>query len=588
MGSFLGSSMDDHKNLILAIVLSLLVMLGYQEFFVQPSEEARLEAELDQPTSEVPEAPQPADETPPALGLTPQASPQTMPESAEAAESEGARIAIATARLEGSISLRGGRIDDVVLADYYDKLGQDRQKIVLLKHKAQIDGYYAEFGWQTDSDSGVQVPTANTLWQSDATALRADSPVDLVWENGAGLRFVRSISVDENFLFTIIDRVENKSGQAVALAPYGLLVRKTRPETSGFFILHEGALGVLGGELQEVDYDELEEDGSFSYNSDGGWLGITDKYWLAALIPDPASRLKARFVHRHDGLASRYQADFIASELTSVSDGGSIEVTTRLFAGAKEVSVIDEYEDTYNIQLFDRTIDWGWFYLLTKPIFWMLVYFHGLVGNFGVAILLLTVVIKLLFFPLANKQYTAMSRMKKLQPKMQELKERFADDKPRLQQEMMALYKKEKVNPAAGCLPILLQIPVFFALYKTLFVTIEMRQQPFFGWVQDLSAPDDLTFITGFGLFPWDAPVFLLIGVWPILMGLTMWLQMRLNPQSPDPIQAKIFAFMPFFFTFLLASFPVGLVIYWTWNNILSIAQQWVIMRRMGVSVSNE
>ncbi|MEE8371911.1 MAG: membrane protein insertase YidC, partial [Sphingomonadales bacterium] len=419
--------MDDQKNLILAILLSLVVMLGYQKFFVEPAEDAQRQAAVERGAETLPAAPNPigaappvapGSDTPPAVDAPPAADtppaaadpvPAEVVKPAQPLARDEPRLQILTDRLQGSISLRGGRIDDLVLLDYYDRLGEGRENIVLLKNKSRIDGYFAEFGWQKGAGATVDVPTPETLWKTAALSLRHTSPAVLTWDNGAGLLFTRTISIDDDFLFTITDRVENSSGETVALAPYGLIVRKTTPETAGFVILHEGALGVLGGTLEEVDYDDLEESGTYSYDSTGGWLGFTDKYWLTALMPDPNAKIKARFVHRKDGASSRYQADYIADQLTSIAAGDSFQVTTRLFAGAKEVEIIDRYEEAYGIELFDRTIDWGWFYLLTKPIFAMLVFFHKLVGNFGVAILLLTLVIKLIFFPLANKQYTAMS-----------------------------------------------------------------------------------------------------------------------------------------------------------------------------------
>ncbi|MDP4795974.1 MAG: membrane protein insertase YidC, partial [Rhodospirillales bacterium] len=355
------------------------------------------------------------------------------------------------------------------------------------------------------------------------------------------------------------------------------------PHTTNFYILHEGLLGVVDGKLKEIKYTDLQEEpAGDSAESTGGWVGITDKYWLATLIPNQAEKVQTRFLHRKEGVVDVYQADYLGAPVV-IPAGGSGSTKSHMFAGAKEVNLLDNYAEKFGIINFDLAIDFGWFYFLTKPIFLALLWIHALVGNLGVSILLLTVAIKILFFPLANKSYTSMSKMKKLQPQMVKLRERFADDKVKLNQEMMSLYKREKVNPASGCLPILLQIPVFFSLYKVLFVTIEMRQAPFFGWIQDLSAPDPTTIFNLFGLIPFTPPEMLMIGIWPLIMGVSMFIQQRLNPQPADPIQAKIFLFMPIFFTFLLAKFPAGLVIYWAWNNTLSILQQWVIMRRMGI-----
>jgi YidC/Oxa1 family membrane protein insertase len=476
--------------------------------------------------------------------------------------------------------LAGGDIDDLLLIDYREELDPDSQEIVLLSPSGAPKAYYARFGWV--GADGVRVPDADTPWRADSTTLKPGRPVTLRWENGAGLRFTRILALDENYMFTVTQRAENDGAEAVKLFPYGLISRRGTPDVTGFYILHEGLLGVFDETLKEVDYDDLQETGVVQQSSRGGWIGITDKYWLAALVPDQKALAKTRFVHRRDDGADMYQVDFLGEQM-ELAPGATVETQSYVFAGAKEVALLDGYESELGIARFDLAIDFGWFYFLTKPIFYVLIYINERVGNYGVAILLLTVLIKLIFFPLANKSYKSMSKMKKLQPEVIKLREQFGEDKARLNQEMMALYKREKANPASGCLPIVVQIPVFFALYKVLFVTIEMRHAPFFGWIHDLSAPDPTTVFNLFGLIPLNLPDFLMIGVWPLLMGLTMFLQQKLNPQPADPMQAKIFMFLPIMFTFLLARFPAGLVIYWAWNNLLSIIQQKVIMVRMGV-----
>ena len=407
-------------------------------------------------------------------------------------------------------------------------------------------------------------------------------PLQLSWQNDDGLRFEREIAVDENYMFTITDRVINDGDRSWVLYPYGLISRTDEPKTLGFFILHEGPLGVFNGTLQELSYDDLRDKSGDTVQSTGGWIGITDKYWLAALIPDQTISMTGRFSHRSTAGREKFQVDYLL-EGKSLAPAGRIEVTNRLFAGAKVVTLLDQYEKDLGIARFDLAVDFGWFYFLTKPLFYLIRYLTGYLGNIGLAILSVTVIIKLIFFPLANKSYVAMSKLKRLQPEMLKLREQFSGDKVRLNQEMMTLYKREGANPLAGCLPIVIQIPVFFALYKVLFVTIEMRHAPFYGWIQDLSAPDPTNLFNVFGILPYTPPEFLAVGIWPIAMGFTMWLQQKLNPAPPDPMQAKIMMMLPIVFTFLFARFAVGLVIYWTWNNVLSILQQWVIMRRMGV-----
>lgn len=496
---------------------------------------------------------------------------------------ETPRINIQAPRVHGSISLKGGLFDDITMPEYRETIDPKSPEIDVLLPRGLPNAYFADFGWVAVGNTVV--PSADTLWTADRATVTADAPVTLTWDNGAGLKFSRTISVDRDYMFTIADHVENTGTEPVTLHPYGLISRSQTPETAQFYILFEGLLGVLGGSLEEVKYDDLKSKGTIEKTSTGGWTGFTDKYWLSALIPDQKIETKSRFTyHRENGL-DKYQTDFLGGAVT-VTPGASVTNTSHLFAGAKVVKLLDDYEATLGIDRFELAIDFGWFYFLTKPIFYILTFIHGYVGNFGVAILLLTVIIKLLFFPLANKSYRAMSKMKLLQPEMLKLRERFGDDKQRMNQEMMALYKREGANPASGCLPMLIQIPVFFALYKVLFVTIEMRHAPFFGWIHDLSAPDPTTIFNLFGLIPWDPtpilPVMLHIGVWPLIMGVTMFLQQKLNPQPADPIQAKIFMFLPLVFTFMLASFPAGLVIYWAWNNLLSIIQQWIIMKRAG------
>jgi YidC/Oxa1 family membrane protein insertase len=509
----------------------------------------------------------------------------------EEALAQSPRVPIQTPRLGGSIALKGGRIDDLSLTQYRETVDPKSPPIVLLAPSGSPHPFYADFGWIGAAGANVKRPDENTLWtQQGSGPLTVDRPVTLVYDSGEGLEFRRTISVDDKYLFTVKDEVTNKGTAPVALHPFGLISRHGTPKLEGYMISHEGMIGVLAGAVQEQTYDKLEKNKKFEFPSTTGWLGITDKYWAATLLPDPTAKLNARFLFGQTGPIKTYQADYFLDPVT-IAPGATATASGRLFAGAKEVAVIDGYDQALKLDRFDRLIDWGYFYFITKPLFLAMDWIYHGVGNFGVAILLITVIIKALFFPLANKSYASMAKMKAVQPEMMAIRERYADDKMKQQQAMMELYKKEKINPIAGCLPILIQIPVFFALYKVLFITIEMRHAPFFGWIRDLSAPDPTTIFNLFGLIPWDpstVPVighFLMIGIWPLVMGVTMWVQMKLNPPPPDPTQQMIFDWMPVIFTVMLASFSAGLVIYWAWNNLLSVTQQSIIMRRHGAKI---
>ena len=567
--------MQDQRNLLLAIVLSVAILLVFQMLFPPPLP-----------------PPAPGDAADAGADASAGGAPPPPPRGAAPAPEGGGGAVVRSAptprlpvggragdRLQGSIALSGARIDDLVLADYRETLDPDSGNIALFAPAGADSPYYAEFGWTGEDEAARLAPPPDALWRADRRALLPGAPVTLSWEGEGPLRFEQTLALDDDYMFTVTQRVVNTGAAPVVLYPWGLIARTDEPETLGFFILHEGPLGVLNGSLEEVDYDDLRDGGPVRIRSAGGWIGITDKYWLAALIPDAGLESAARFHHARRGGRDRFQADYLLPAVT-VPAHGAAEVTNRLFAGAKEVTLLDRYRDELGIARFDLAVDFGWFYFLTKPFFYVLHAFNGWLGNFGLAILLFTVLVRIVFFPLANKSFKAMRKLKELQPKMMELREKYADDRQKMNQEVMALYKREKANPMAGCLPIVVQIPVFFALYKVLFVSIEMRQAPFYGWVRDLSERDPTSMFNLFGLFPWTPPEFLGIGVWPLLMGLTMFLQQKINPAPPDPIQARVLAMLPIVFTFLFAAFPAGLVIYWTWNNILSIAQQWVIMRR--------
>ncbi len=585
---------ENNRNFLLALALSILVLFAWQAFFVQPdAERLRQQQQAAQqtqtPAGQPGAVPQPGVIAPAAPGTVTPSSPSVTPagQTRSAALEASPRIPIDTPNLRGSISLRGARIDDLVLKQFKETVKPNSENVTLLSPSGSPKPYYAEHGWTASASEGVKLPTAETVWTAEAQRpLTAENPVKLSYDNGEGLIFRRTVAVDADYMFTVTQEVENKSARAVTLYPYALISRHEKPLTAGFFILHEGLIGVMGEEgLQEIGYDTAAEDKTTTFKATSGWLGITDKYWATALIPDQTAPYEAHFQGSSGNGRDSFQTDFLLGPLT-IAPGAKQASASMLFAGAKQVNVIDAYETKYNIRLFERMIDWGWFYFITKPLFHALDFFYHLVGNFGVSILIVTVLVKLIFFPLANKSYESMSKMKKLQPEMKRLQERYKDDKMKQQQALMELYKKEKINPLSGCLPILVQIPVFFALYKVIFVSIEMRHAPFFGWIQDLSAPDPTTIFNLFGLIPWAPPEFLMVGAWAILMGITMFVQMKLNPTPPDPIQQQIFTWMPVLFTFLLASFPAGLVIYWTWNNALSILQQWYIMRRQGVEVN--
>ncbi|MEO0411696.1 MAG: membrane protein insertase YidC [Pseudomonadota bacterium] len=570
--------MGDQKNLIIAFALALGVLLVWDMFVFQP-ERKRMEAEL--AAQDAAKAASQTLQTNPNDDLSPQApsmAPANIAPPRADVIGKTARLPFENSEIMGSISLTGARLDDLTLTQYFETIERE-DNVVLLSPGKTANPYYIEMGWIAPQGEVIAVPNAQTVWTPSASKLTPQSPVTLSWDNGSGLVFKRTYELDENYLFTVTQSVENSTASDVQLFPYGQIFRRNLPELENFFVLHEGPLGVFEGSLKEVDYDDIRDDGPSSFTSTDGWIGITDKYWLTTLVPSQGEAFTSE-MKQPRGFSDAYIVNF-REDPRLIPAGGSASVTNAVFAGAKTVELIDEYEQKLGIRMFDRTIDWGWFYFLTKPIFYALKFFYGIVGNFGIAIILLTVGIKGLLFPLANKQFESFAKMKVLQPKMKALQERFKDDKQKLQMEMMQLYKKEKVNPLSGCLPIFVQIPIFFSLYKVLFVTIEMRHAPFFGWIKDLSAPDPLTPVNLFGALAFDPPQMIAIGIWPIIMGVSMWLQQKMNPTPMDPTQAKIMSFLPIIFTFILAPFAAGLVIYWTWNNLLSIAQQWVIQRKV-------
>ncbi len=596
---------EDNRNLLLAITLSVVVLLGWQYFYGVPqAEKQRQIAQQNQQTqvqtvppgaNSVPAPGQPVVTTPGQPATTvPAAVPATPAvETRAAALARSPRVAIDTAKISGSIALVGARIDDVALKAYRETVDPGSPNIILLSPPGGPNAYYADFGWVAAPGTTVPLPNATTLWSADAQTLRAGRPLTLSWDNGQGLLFRRIVTLDDNAMFSFRDEVENKSAGPVTLFPYGQVVRHGKPATLGFFVLHEGLIGNLGeAGLQEYGYDAVDKEPQLAPGTNGrvwkdtvgGFVGITDKYWAAAVIPDQERKYDGRYSSVQTGAARTYQADFLGEAVT-VAPGTNATSQARLFAGAKEVSAIDGYEKDLGIKRFELLIDWGWFYFITKPLFYVMDWVFRFSGNFGVAILVVTVLLKLLFFPLASKSYASMAKMKAVQPEMLALRERYADDKMKQQQALMELYKTQKINPLAGCWPVLIQIPVFFALYKIIFITIEMRHAPFFGWIRDLAAPDQTSIFNLFGLLPFAVPAFLLIGVWPIIMGLTMFVQMKMNPEPPDPVQKMMFTWMPVFFTFLLGTFPAGLVIYWAWNNFLSILQQGYIMRKHGVKI---
>ena len=549
--------MNEQKNLLLAIVASLIILLIFQYLF--PTERKMIEENVEA-ENQIKEVPQ-----------------EKILDREEIVKNNKRIYFSESSRIKGSISLVGARFDDVILKDYKDTIKPESKQVTLLSPNNTLNPYFVELGWM--SQENINLPNKNSEWQLiEGQELGPESHITIKWVSPEGIEFFRKIEIDNDYLITVEQKVTNVSKKDISLTQYGRINRTGTPKTSGFYILHEGPIAVLNERLIEIDYDDIIEEGSKSVISKGGWVGITDKYWLAALIPDQRSRIEGGFKAVLKNI-ERYQAQYTSNEIV-LEKGETASVKSNVFIGAKEVDLLDKYSNQLSIEMFDRAVDFGWFYVITKPLFLLLHKLSDLLGNVGLSILALTVLIRILLFPLANKSFKSMSKMKILTPKMTEIRERYKTDKLKMQQEIMALYKSEKVNPLSGCLPILIQIPIFFALYKVLFVTLETRHAPFYGWVKDLSAPDPTTIFNLFGLFNFMPPSFLMIGAWPLLMALTMYLQQKLNPAPPDPLQAKIMSFLPLMFLFLFATFPAGLVIYWTWNNILSIGQQWIIMKK--------
>lgn len=577
--------MENKRNSLVAIALSVLIVMAWQFFYMNPRLEAQRKAELaakaQQTTSQTQAKPADAASAVPAAAPSSAAAPANTP--ADAATTSP-RVTIDTPALEGSIRLAGARLDDLKLKNYRETVDPKSPLITLFSPSNTKDGYFAELGYVETPESG-KLPGPDTLWTvSGNDKLTEKSPVTLTFTNEKGITFARTFAVDDRYMFTVTDKITNAGAAPLSASLYGRVTRYNKPQGTSVYVLHEGFLGVLEDQkLSESKYSDIEKENVEHPKTTTGWLGITDKYWAAALIPPQDVAFSSRFVHIAAQQPS-FQADFRADPVT-VAPGQSAEVKNMIFAGAKEVPVVDGYFAKYSVPKFDRLIDWGWFYFITKPMFKLMDFFYRYFGNFGIAILATTIVVKALFYPLANKQYASMAKMKMVQPKMLELKEKFGDDRMGLQQATMELYKTEKINPLAGCWPIALQIPIFFSLYKVIYVTIEMRHAPFFGWIHDLSAPDPTSIVNLFGLLPFEAPAMLHLGVWPLIMGVTMFLQMRMNPTPPDPAQAMVFTWMPVIFTFMMATFPAGLIIYWAWNNTLSIIQQGIIMKRNGAKI---
>ncbi len=588
---------ENTRNTVIFIVATLVILIGYQFFVMRPQAERMRAAQIAEAaqTNGVPDTAA----GPGGAIAAPTPSSAIFTTDRTQALGSAARVPIDTPRVQGSLSLQGGRIDDLFLKNYRETIDADAPLVELFRPQGMEHAYFAQFGWTGQNVAGG-VPGPNTLWRLTAgQTLTPTTPVTLTWDNGQGLRFTRVVSVDANYLFTVADTVANLGTTPITIAPYGRVERQGVPTDLGKQqILHEGAIGTFSNDGQaitkQIKYGKWADEPRQDFTSTGGWLGITDKYWMAALIPPQAEEIQARFVITDPDRTNIHQASMLGAERTIVP-GRQIEEVQHLFAGAKRNEILSAYEKSLDLPRFIYAIDWGFLWFLTRPIFLITEFFYGLVGNFGVAILLLTATIKLVMFPLANKSYESLSKMRLLQPKMEEIKKKFKDDPQAQQKETMALYQREKINPLAGCLPILVQIPVFYALYKVLFVTIEMRHAPFFGWLRDLSAPDPTNIWNLFGLIPWDPASAPLIGgllgggtgaftlglsVLAIFYGFTMWLQTAMNPPATDPVQRQIFMFMPIIFTFIMAVFPAGLLVYWAWNNILGILQQWFIMNR--------
>lgn len=573
--------MQDNKNVLLAVILSTIVLVGWTFFYEKPKAEKLAAARKIAQEQGLTQTPQPINAPTKELKTDDVEKPViTLKERHEIIDdSQKDRVTISNNSLNGSIYLKGAKFDDLTLAKYFVSADK-KEEVKLFSPSKSKERYFADFGW-ISSDSDLHLPTPESLWKSSANSLTDQQPVTLSWENDQNIEFIITITLDENYMFAITQQVKNNSNKAIFIAPYGRINRIHNEQQQANYILHEGAIGEFNGILQEHTYKDLIEEGPQNFDgSKGGWFGITDKYWLSSIIPDRSLNYKANFSNRIHNQNNIFNTEFVGQEY-KLEQEQELTFSHHLFAGAKRVRILDDYAKKYDIEHFDKAVDFGWLYFLTKPLFYALDFFYKFLGNFGLAILAMTVIIKLALFPMANKSYMAIGKIKKLQPKIEKIREKHKDDRIALNREMMDLYKREKVNPASGCLPILIQIPIFFALYKVLYVALDMRQAPFYGWIKDLSAPDPTSIFNLFGLLPFQPAQPFMIGIWPILMGLTMFIQQKLSPSSGDPVQAKVLKFMPYILTFVLAAFPAGLVIYWTWSNTLSILQQWVITKKL-------